>query len=103
MAADADTGTPESVDIREAAALRTDAEADETPEQDAAADSQEAAEEEPETVEPESEPGESGAEAEFVDEAPDFWSAEDKARWSEVPEDLRPLLHKYERQRIAYA
>ena len=81
----------------------TDAEVDETPEQDAAAHSQEAPEQETETVEPESEPGNSEAEAELADEAPDFWSAEDKARWSDVPEDLRPVLHKYERQRIAYA
>ena len=58
MAADTGTGTPESVDIREAAALMTDAEVDETPEQDAAAHSQEAPEQETETVEPESEPGE---------------------------------------------
>lgn len=100
---DTDTGTPDSVDIREAAALMTDTEAGETPVEEAVADSQEAPVDEAETVEPEREPVESEAEDKLVEEAPDFWSAEDKARWSEVPEELRPVLHKYERQRIAYA
>jgi hypothetical protein len=102
MATDTDAGTPESVDIREAAALMTDAEAEETPEE-AAADSKEPLQEETKTGQPEGEAAESEEETGLVNEAPDFWSAEDKARWSEVPEDLRPVLHKYERQRIAYA
>lgn len=36
------------------------------------------------------------------DEAPEFWSAEDKAAWQDVPEALRPTLRKYEQQRIAF-
>lgn len=34
--------------------------------------------------------------------APEFWSAEDKAAWQDVPEALRPTLRKYEQQRIAF-
>jgi hypothetical protein len=99
MAADTDAGTPGSVDIREAVALMADAEAEETADQAApAAESQEAPEEA--AVEPASEAPEPGAE--LPDEAPDFWSAEDKARWSEVPEDLRPVLRKYEQQRATF-
>lgn len=36
-------------------------------------------------------------------EAPAFWSAADRQLWSEVPAALRPVLHKYERQRVAHA
>ena len=36
------------------------------------------------------------------DAAPDFWSPEDKPLWAEVPERLRPVLQKYERQRMAF-
>jgi len=36
------------------------------------------------------------------DEAPEFWSADDKAAWRDVPEALRPMLRKYEQQRIAF-
>ena len=36
------------------------------------------------------------------DEAPEFWSPDDKAAWQKVPEALRPVLRKYEQQRIAY-
>jgi hypothetical protein len=38
----------------------------------------------------------------MVDGAPDYWSAEDKARWGDVPDDLRPVLRKYEQQRAAF-
>lgn len=34
--------------------------------------------------------------------APEFWSAEDKAAWQAVPEGLRPVIAKYEQQRIAF-
>lgn len=37
-----------------------------------------------------------------ADEAPEFWSADDKAAWQDVPEELRPLIAKYEQQRIAF-
>ncbi len=36
------------------------------------------------------------------DDAPEFWSADDKAAWRDVPASVRPLLAKYEQQRIAY-
>jgi hypothetical protein len=34
--------------------------------------------------------------------APEFWSAEDKAAWNDVPAELRPLLRKYEQQRVEF-
>jgi hypothetical protein len=36
-------------------------------------------------------------------DAPEFWSAEDKALWAQVPAELRPVLKRYEDQRIAFA
>ena len=36
------------------------------------------------------------------DDAPDFWSADDKAAWRQVPKGVRPMLRKYEQQRIAF-
>lgn len=102
MAADTDAGAPESVDIREAAALMDDVETEDTPEEGTAAgDSQGVPDGESE--EPEAEAPEIEEEPAPSDDAPHFWSAEDKARWNEVPEDLRPLLHKYDQQREAHA
>jgi hypothetical protein len=46
--------------------------------------------------------GETDPQAAVADEAPEFWSAEDKAAWRDVPEALRPLIAKYEQQRIAF-
>ena len=37
-----------------------------------------------------------------VDDAPEFWAANDKVAWEDVSERLRLILHKYEQQRIAY-
>ena len=37
-----------------------------------------------------------------LNEAPEFWSAEDKAAWASVPPALRPLLHKLDKQRVAF-
>lgn len=37
-----------------------------------------------------------------LNEAPEFWSAEDKAAWATVPPALRPLLHKLDKQRVAF-
>jgi hypothetical protein len=34
--------------------------------------------------------------------APEFWSAEDKAAWDDVPAEVRPLLKKYEQQRVEF-
>ena len=35
-------------------------------------------------------------------DAPEFWSAEDKAAWNAVPPELRPVLKKYEQQRVEF-
>lgn len=94
---------PESVDVAGAVAML-----------DGASQAEEA-EREPEPA-PDAEPGEPADEPEaeadveveadppaaVADEAPEFWSAEDKAAWQDVPEGLRPLLRKYEQQRIAF-
>lgn len=42
-------------------------------------------------------------EATAEEEAPDFWSAEDKEFWKQVPAEVRPLVKKYEQQRIEFA
>jgi hypothetical protein len=34
--------------------------------------------------------------------APEFWNAEDKAAWNAVPPELRPVLRKYEQQRVEF-
>lgn len=55
--------------------------------------------------------GEEGAEGEVEEQpeeqvvdtdAPEFWSAEDKAAWNAVPAELRPVLKKYEQQRVEF-
>lgn len=42
------------------------------------------------------------AEADDLNDAPEFWSAEDKAAWATVPPALRPILQKYEKARVAF-
>lgn len=104
MAAETETVpevTPESVDVAGAVAMLDDAgqaeEAERQPEpmphgeQDEPVDAPEA------DVEVETDP-----QATVTDEAPEFWSADDKAAWQDVPEVLRPMLRKYEQQRIAF-
>ncbi|MBY0317924.1 MAG: hypothetical protein K2X72_04315 [Reyranella sp.] len=58
-------------------------------------------------AEAQAEPGDAeglggGAAPQAGDEPPDFWSPGDKALWPQLPEQLRTLLTKYERKRIAY-
>src|SRR5262249_30297578 len=36
-------------------------------------------------------------------DAPEFWSAEDKEFWKQVPVEIRPVLKKYEQNRIEFA
>ena len=84
----------EAVDIAEAAHLLEEEAMGDEPELVPAED--EAA---PDLDDGEAEPDTESA----SDDAPDFWSADDKAAWKEVPAHLRPVLHKYEQQRIAYA
>lgn len=50
------------------------------------------------------EPGEEGAGDEAPGEdAPEFWSAEDKAFWDKIPQEVRPLVKKYEEARVEFA
>jgi hypothetical protein len=54
-------------------------------------------------VEATTEPAEAEAEeAPAPDPAPEFWSADDKAAWDAVPVELRPVLKKYEQQRVEF-
>jgi hypothetical protein len=101
---------PESVDVAEAVALMngladsSEDEADEivpdgkdeaeAPAEDEGED-ETAGEEEP--AEDDDVPEETTAEG-----PPAFWNAEDKAAWDAVPAELRPLLKKYEQQRVEF-
>jgi hypothetical protein len=101
MAVDVGVDTPDSVDVREAVALMAEPEAAPAPEQEAFTDAPEPPVEEP--VQDAAASTESEELASVVaDDAPDYWSAEDKARWRDVPDDLRPVLRKYEQQRSAF-
>jgi len=106
MAAETETvseALPDSVDVAGAVAMLDDA------------SQLEEAERAPEPVpdvgagEPADEPAaeadvevEADPQAAVADDAPEFWSAEDKAAWQDVPKPLRPLIAKYEQQRIAF-
>jgi hypothetical protein len=102
------TAAPESVDVAEAVALMADLgdvaedKADEAPPADEGTDDAvaEGDGEEGETAE-DAAAEEAEAPAEGSD-APEFWSAEDKAAWNAVPTELRPLLKKYEQQRVEF-
>jgi hypothetical protein len=114
MAGETESTTPESVDVAGAVALMGDLAKDVGEEEkgergaDTAADGSdgddaavaEADEEAGEGEEPE-EVAEDEAPAEGSD-APEFWSAEDKAAWDSVPAELRPVLKKYEQQRVEF-
>jgi hypothetical protein len=105
------TGTvrPDSVDVAEAVALMADlgeAGEDET-EETASADGDEGdeveAEGDGEGDDTADEAVDEEAEASTEDgEAPEFWSAEDTAAWNAVPPELRPVLKKYEQQRVEF-
>ena len=114
MAGEIESTTPESVDVAGAVALMGDLVKDVSEEEkgerdaDTAADGgdgddavvAEADEEAGEGEEPE-EVAEDEVPAEGSD-APEFWSAEDKAAWDAVPAELRPVLKKYEEQRVEF-
>ena len=106
--------TPESVDVAGAVALMGDLAKDvgeeEKGERDAdtatdggdgddaavaEADEEAGEGEEPEEVAADEAPAEGS-------DAPEFWSAEDKAAWNAVPPELRPVLKKYEQQRVEF-
>jgi len=117
MQGEKETTTPESVDVAGAVALM-DGLADDAGEagrQDGSADGGNAHEEggeateqqtEGEETEPaddqEGESEQAEPEAAEADAAPDFWSAEDKAAWDKVPPELRPIVKKYEQQRVSF-
>jgi hypothetical protein len=87
MESEQDKQAPETVDVDEAVSLMDGPE----PEPAEAPDD---APEPTESAGPES--------ASDDDPAPEFWSAEDKAAWTSVPAELRPLLKKYEQQRVEF-
>ena len=89
MESEQDSAAPETVDVADAVALMEEAEPE-----TAAEETPEAAGEGEEQAAPE--------EAAADDPAPEFWSAEDKAAWTGVPAELRPVLKKYEQQRVEF-
>jgi hypothetical protein len=101
---------PDSVDVAEAVALMDDLgeAAEDEAEEAASGDGDEGDDAETEGGEDGGETVEDAtdeeAEASAEDaEPPDFWSAEDKAAWNAVPPELRPVLKKYEQQRVEFA
>ena len=108
------TGLPLSVDVAEAVALMGDLDAAAEDEADETASAHEDEGDEAaegggeegggEADEPAEEEADEEAEASADDgEAPEFWSAEDKAAWNDVPAGVRPVLKKYEQQRTEFA
>ena len=100
---------PDSVDMAEAMALMADAgdAGDDDAEETASADEEEGddatAEDDGDEVETAEEAADEEAETAAEDaEAPEFWSADDKAAWESVPAELRPVLKKYEQQRVEF-
>jgi hypothetical protein len=99
---------PENLDIHEAARMM-DGIADEPGEGDEQPDTDNAQPEGGEVAAPEDgdqpegeEQPEEQAAPEADSEAPEFWSAEDKAAWATVPPALRPLIQKYEQKRVQF-
>jgi hypothetical protein len=100
---------PDSVDVAEAVALMNDLgeTAEDEVEETASGDEDEGGDEETEGGGEADETAEDApdeeAEASAEDaEPPEFWSAEDKAAWNAVPPELRPVLKKYEQQRVEF-
>jgi hypothetical protein len=103
------TAAPESVDVAEAVALMADlGEAGDDEAEETASDAD--GEGGDAVAEGDGEEGESAEEAADEEaeapaessDAPEFWNAEDKAAWNAVPAELRPLLRKYEQQRVEF-
>ncbi|MPZ32047.1 MAG: hypothetical protein GEV13_13805 [Rhodospirillales bacterium] len=51
---------------------------------------------------PEARKASEGGSAEGEDAVPDFWADDDKPAWAKVPAELRPVLRKYEQQRLDF-
>ena len=105
-APDGASNVPESIDVAQAVGLMGDLadgdnESEGNEERDPA--SPEPSEAEGEGGEATQDADEEAADADIeADESPEFWSAEDKAAWQGVPAELRPLLKKYEQQRLSF-
>lgn len=99
------TALPENASIAEAAALMANLEGDDDvqPPVGESAPAETVETEPAEGEGAEQGEGEGEAEAEVGEDAPEFWSAEDKEFWKTVPVELRPVLKKYEQQRIEFA
>lgn len=117
MAAAPDTTATDSLDLAEAVALITDlppsdpaatdrASQDEpspTPEGASGTPASEVAPSDPASKEGVSAVAAEGSESGSAeDAAPAFWDDTDKAAWTKVPADLRPVLARYERQRLDF-
>jgi hypothetical protein len=101
---------PDSVDVAEAVALMDDLgeTAEDEVEETASGDGDEGDDAENEGGEDGGETAEDAADEEAEASAedaepPEFWSADDKAAWESVPAELRPVLKKYEQQRVEFA
>ncbi len=92
---------PESVDVAGAVAMLDGAGHAEDPASPEASQDEEA-----DPASPEASQDSEGLASEAAEgsegEPPEFWSADDKAAWQDVPVGLRPLIAKYEQQRIAF-
>jgi hypothetical protein len=116
MAGETESTAPESVDVAGAIALMgelaKDADDEEKAERESDtaadggdgddADAAEADEDVGESEEPEEAADEEAEAAAEHAEPPEFWSAADKAAWNSVPAELRPVLKKYEQQRVEF-
>lgn len=102
MAAETDTGMPEPFDIPEAVAALLAEPEESAPAAPDAGSTERVDDPEDEGEETERNAFPPGTDLEESDDVPDFWTEEDKALWPEVPKILRPILHKYERQRTAF-
>jgi hypothetical protein len=114
MAGEIESTTPESVDVAGAVALMGDLVKDVGEEEKGERDADTAADggdgDDAAVAEADEEAGEGEEPEEVADDevpaegsdAPEFWSAEDKAAWNAVPPELRPVLKKYEQQRVEF-
>jgi hypothetical protein len=80
-----------------------DEEAEETASDDDGEGDDAAAEGDEEGVETAKDAADEEADSAEDGDAPEFWRAEDKAAWRAVPAELRPVLKKYEQQRVEFA
>ena len=101
-----ETAAPDSVDVAQAVELMGDLADEDEPEAAAVAPADEGEADEAAADaadgDEESAAAEEAADEEAAEGAPEFWSAKDKAAWNSVPAELRPVLKKYEQQRVEF-